>query len=188
MPGKLAATSRPTPSRTAARASEVATALVGLGYAVSAQACNGMGAVERRRLADAVRKTPCALVLWSHAATPSLRRAADIARRTERLALARLDTQPAPARLGTNAISLNRGRMQANALRRLVENATMTSDDLQPLATRTSRLAAVFSAVALSLVAASAAYFVNPAWAARVDAVAANTQSQVLALLHSVTR
>jgi hypothetical protein len=165
----------------AARASEIATALVGLGYAVSAHACNGMGAAERRQLTSNVRAASCTLALWSRAAG-SVRSAANVAAPHKRLALVRLDAAPVPPRLGRNAIRLIRGRSQGQALRRLVESTVNSEDILQPAVGRTSRIAAIFTAVALSFVAASAAYFVNPAWAAQVD----GAKASALALFHSV--
>ncbi len=168
----------------AARAGEITTALVGLGYAVSAHACNGMSVAERRRLTTNVRAAPCALVLWSRAAGGSVRNAANIAARHKRLALARLDVTPAPPRLGRNAISLIRGRSQGQALRRLVENTVSSEDLLQPAVGRTSRIAAIFTAIALSVVAASAAYFVNPAWAAQVNGAKASAMAMFRSVSH----
>jgi hypothetical protein len=168
----------------AARVNEGTTTRGGLGYAVSAHACNGMGAAERRRLTANIHAARCTLVLWSRAARGSVRSAANLAARHERLAFVRLDVTPAPPRLGRNAISLIRGRSQGQALRRLVENTVSSEDLLQPAVGRTSRIAAIFTAVALSFVAASAAYFVNPAWAAQVD----GAKASAMAMFRSVGR
>lgn len=170
-----------------ARASEVAALLDALGYAVRAESCGVVNTRERRRLAAAARTTPQVLVLWSRAATPSLRATALAAHRTRKLAFARLDATAPPARLGALAVSVPRGRAQGQALRRLLEDAVMTSvEPERPTAGKTSRIAALFTLAAMGLVTASAAYAVNPSFAAQVDAIAGKAQAQTMALVHSV--
>jgi hypothetical protein len=161
----------------AARAGEVAGAMEALGYGVTVFACNGPEGRARRDRGAAIRDAKCALVLWSRSATLSLRHAANDARRAGNLALARIDTASAPALLGLNAVTLKPGRYQSQAVRQLVERS-MSLDEARPSG-RTTRYAAILTALAMTFVTAAAAYVVAPSFATRVNAVVASAQALV---------
>ena len=142
-----------------------------------------------RQIADAARTTANVLLLWSRAATPSLRAAAKEARRSGRLSCARLDASLPPARLATCAIGLPAGRAQGAALQRLFDPPAMAGakqrapSPRKPARGNLGRFAAL-AVVVLALAAGWTAYSTNTDVAARVNGLLNTAQ----AMAHSIKR
>jgi hypothetical protein len=171
----------------AARAQDVAATLVALGYAVRVESCGAIGFHGRRRLAGAAQASPKVLLLWSRAATPSLRVAAAAARRAGKLACARLDASLPPARLASRAVGLPPGRAQRQALRRLFDGAVGTApQSKQGIKARAEAHggATALAVLLLGLATAWAAYAAIPDFAVRVNGLVGAAQ----AMAHSVRR
>jgi hypothetical protein len=173
----------------AARAHKVTASLEALGYSVRAEVCGALGPRRRRQIADAARTTANVLLLWSRAATPSLRAAAKAARRSGRLSCARLDASLPPARLATCAIGLPAGRAQGAALQRLFDPPAMAGakqrapSPRKPARGNLGRFAAL-AVVVLALAAGWTAYSTNTDVAARVNGLLNTAQ----AMAHSIKR
>jgi hypothetical protein len=168
----------------AARAHDVGARLKALGRSVRIEACGAAGPRDRRRLAEAARTSPRVLLLWSRAATHSLRATA-MAAPAGKLACARLDAALPPARLGAGAVGLPGGRAQTQTLRRLLESEAKAAPSWR---VQTARGAAGHStALALLLLGVAVgctAYAVNPGFAAHVNALLSTAQ----AMAHSIRR
>jgi|CXWL01.1.fsa_nt_gi hypothetical protein len=164
-----------------AHASAIAAELAALGYRVDHEvAARNPGA--RRALNYSIAAAHRYVVLWSRDAArlPALRAAAKRAHRVGKLAGIRLDTTAAPIGAG-DAIILPRGRAQAHAWRRLLEQDPMS--DLQANARQpTSRLTGFVAVLLLGLVTAGAIYATNTAFAAQVDGAITKAQAMVSSL------
>ncbi len=124
---------------------------------------------------------PRVLILWSRdaAKAPALRALAKRARSHGKLTLIRLDAHVPPAKLGAGERA-PRGRTAGVTWRRLLEQPTMTLDDVQP---RTSRLSALLALLLMSAVAAIAGYHANAPFAAQIDGVVQQVQDRATSLL-----
>jgi hypothetical protein len=107
-----------------ARAEQVAQRLTKLGYSVSqSDGAPALSPRGRRQLETEISKAACVLVLWSRDAAdePALVTFAAHAKAKGKLALARLDQTPAPARIGSAVANLANwlGRKEARGWRAL---------------------------------------------------------------------
>lgn len=158
----------------------IAAELATLGYRVDQDvAAPGVASRKARdlRMAAAHRY----VVLWSREAAkaPALRAAAKRAHRAGKLAGVRLDSTAPPVG-GATAISLPRGRAQAHAWRRLLEQNDMPNLSAEARTRQpTSRLTGFVAVLLLGLVAAGAGYVTNTAFAAQVDSLAERAQALV---------
>ncbi len=164
-----------------AHADEIAAQLAALGYQIDRDVTAPGTAAARtraRRIASAHRY----IVLWSREAAkaPALRAAAKHALRAGKLASVRLDKTPPPVG-AASAIALPRGRTQAHAWRRLLEQTEMPAAAISETRTRqpTSRITGLVMVLLMGLVTATAGYYTNAGFAAQVDGAAAKVQAMV---------
>lgn len=158
----------------AARADEVTSLLEALGYSVRSEPCGPLSPRERRRLTDAAKASRQVLLLWSRAATPSLRVAAAAASEANKLVCARLDAALPPPRLGVDAVGLPRGRALKQALTELVgppAKAKVAPKKVVKPTRKGSALALTLGLVALCAAGAAAAYALDPGIAAQIKAL-----------------
>ena len=130
-----------------------------------------------RRIAAAHRY----IVLWSRegARAPALRAAAKHALRAGKLASVRLDKTPPPVG-AASAIALPRGRAQAHAWRRLLEQTEMPAAAISETRRQpTSRITGLVMLLLMGLVTATAGYYTNTSFAAQVDGAVAKVQAMV---------
>lgn len=163
-----------------ATARTIAAELATLGYQVD-QDVAAPGVASRKARALRMAAAHRYVVLWSREAAkdPALRAAAKHARRTGKLAGVRLDSAAPPVG-GATAISLPRGRAQAHAWRRLLEQNDMPNLAAEARARQpTSRLTGFVAMLLLGLVTAGAGYVTNTAFAAQVDSLAERAQALV---------
>lgn len=182
-----------------AHAERIAAQLAALGYTIDRDV-TGPGVNAARARARRIAAAHLYVVLWSREAAkaPALRAAAKHALRAGKLASVRLDKTSPPVG-GADAIALPRGRAQARAWRRLLEQAapaaarsgaaktaSMAKSSIAKADTETPRarkggfgLGAVAALLALTLAAGAAGYFTNTSFAAQVDGVAEKAQAMV---------
>jgi hypothetical protein len=110
------------------------------------------------------------VVLWTEDARKAarLRTFAARARKRAALLLMRVDASTPPIGLGPSQ-RMPRGRSAASAWRQILESKRMPEDILSP---RTTRGAALLALSLMALVPLTASYFVDAAFAARVDLLA----------------
>lgn len=162
----------------AAEAAALATLLDGLGYRTETAPPRGLA--RRARTARRV------VVLWSREAAraPALRAAARRAAARGALLCVRLDAARPPAALAVGAMPLPRQR--AGDVWRRALDAPMPVSAAPGAAGRTSRAAGV-SVLLLSIFAVGAALYASDAGiAARVNAWAAQAQTQAAQMLHTL--
>jgi hypothetical protein len=115
------------------------------------------------------------IVLWTQGAARNarLRALAAQARKRGALVLIRADASIPPAVLGSSH-RLPQGRAASAAWGRILETQTMP-EDISPM--RTTRGAAVLALFMMALVPATASYFVDVSFAARIDTWAAQARA-----------
>ena len=121
------------------------------------------------------------IVLWTEDAGKARRLRAFAARARKRAALLlmRADSSPPPIGLGPSQ-KLPRGRAVASAWRQILESERMSEDIILP---RTTRGAALLALSLMALVPITASYFVDSAFAARVDLLAEQARACATGLL-----
>jgi hypothetical protein len=164
----------------AAHADEIAAQLAELGYRIDRDV-TAPGAIAARARARRIAAAHRYIVLWSREAAkaPALRAAAKHALRAGKLASVRLDKTPPPVG-AASAIALPRGRAQAHAWRRLLEQTEMPAAAISDTRRQpTSRITGLVMLLLMGLVTATAGYYTNTSFAAQVDGAVAKVQAMV---------
>lgn len=169
----------------APRAVAIAERLEALGFAVSAApAPSALAPLQRRKLAAAMAKAKTVIVLWSREAPLALRALARQALRAGKLVLARLDAARPPFQGAALDFSRSDNPRALTALASVLTGSRHMTEAVP--VSRSMRLEGLGVALVFSLVVATAAYFVDAAFAARVNSAAHEVQTGAMALIGKI--